>query len=508
MSPSVTASSPHLVDVDTHPLKQNPPSFHGDPTSHSEDLVLAPPPTAFTAIPTRYSPEPAGDPSGPSSNRDSSSHQRTLTSSFLDKLPPLISRASSVSVQSSRSPIKTPSSTQSRTPSITGSSASSSRPLSDRRQSKAHPIFGDWFSGNSAPISVGILPSPTKEVPPSPTRSYEADIEGEEPEPLYMSGMATNPAFTSRTPARPAVARNITSQSTASAATSKITSWFKGSASSDNASRPPQRPASYGVAAPDPRVRLDTEALLFPAGSPPDILSPHSFNDLLSAAEKALKDLHSAYIEKDKAWRHVSQDHEALQEEAEEAETRARHLKVQLEGMAARLQSREQELETERRRRQDLERRMMAEGRRKRSIRLVNPPVGVDSRESSGGMTGSAGSVSDSGFESDADAESVGSDPSRSPLMPLPWTSNQQSHIDRASLSSRPSFEVPPPRPATTVRLRGGPQRQGQRHEIGGLSSPWVMLAEAREENMALRGRVQDLENAVEGALDLVSGLG
>jgi len=248
--------------------------------------------------------------------------------------------------------------------------------------------------------------------------------------------------------------------------------------------------------------------LLFPTGAPPDILSPHSFNDLLSAAEKALRDLHSAYIVKDKALREVSQNHEVLQEEAEEAEIRARHLRVQLEGMAAQLQSKEHALETERRQCQGLERRMVADGRRKRSIRMVNPPLGIDSRESSGGMTGSAGSVSDSGFESDADAESVGSDPARSPLMPSPWTGSQQLHVDEASLSSRPSFEVPPPRPATTVRLRGGPQRQGQRHEISGLNSPWVMLAEAREENMALRGRVQDLENAVEGALDLVGGLG
>ncbi|KAF1986065.1 hypothetical protein K402DRAFT_394300 [Aulographum hederae CBS 113979] len=467
-----------------NPLRQNPPSLLSEDEGF-DDIILAPQ-SAFTAS-TRYAPEPASPSQDYDTNRSSSS--------FFSKLPPLITKASTVSYRSPQ-----------HSPTRSLSSFISRNTSGEEKQNRgSHPIFGDWFNGTSAPVNIGILPSTTSSRAASPTRAYYADISEESDVDSEDEG-AGNFRRHSRRPSlyTSPSSRSSTVPSATAMATSKISSWFSGgnkSSTSTSNSRAPRAPST-----PDAYAHLDTTALLFPHGSPPDILSPHSFHDLQYAAESALRNLHAAYLSKCSMYATVQHERddalaerEALEEEVEEAETRARHLRVQLEGMAKRLEEREEDVRNERKRREQLEKEMdgvaLGLGRRQRSVRLV--------RDRKDGEQAAA-SHSDSGFESDPEHDHEHSDTESLSSRRNPSSSERSSSPTLASSSG-----------ASVVKLRsagssnsGSGQWRTQESGMGmGLNSPWVMLSEARDENMRLRVRVGDLESAIEGALDLVGGM-
>lgn len=110
----------------------------------------------------------------------------------------------------------------------------------------------------------------------------------------------------------------------------------------------PSRFAFFSRSAPAPKVTqvsstLDDEFLnlnittaLFPNG-PADPFSPSSFKNLLISAEALLIKLQTAYKVRTLAVHELTREKEAQADELEEAETRAAHLKSQLEEMGKKL---------------------------------------------------------------------------------------------------------------------------------------------------------------------------
>lgn len=227
-------------------------------------------------------------------------------------------------------------------------------------------------------------------------------------------------------------------------------------------------------------------SLLLPHGSlgPED---PASFSELLKNADALITRLQAAYRHQEDQLKIARQEREAATEEAEEADTRARHLKLQLDDMCRKADDQHmacsamaEELATEKLRRvQDAERfqKEAASGRegKRRSF-----------RNSGASLTSMSSIASDSGFESDcypdteteAMADSIASRP-RTPLGEQQrWdssTKNAARPISRGSLQNR------------TCQVDAG---------------VWSWM---REEKGRLERRVKELEGAIDGCLDMVS---
>ena len=90
---------------------------------------------------------------------------------------------------------------------------------------------------------------------------------------------------------------------------------------------------AHGV---DEFLTLDVTSALFPSGEPSaqDPFSPAAFKNLLMNAEGLLLKLQTAYKLRTLSLHEISAEKEAMSEELEEAETRAKCLKSQLDDMA------------------------------------------------------------------------------------------------------------------------------------------------------------------------------
>lgn len=188
-------------------------------------------------------------------------------------------------------------------------------------------------------------------------------------------------------------------------------------------------------------------------------------------------------------------------EETEEAETRARHLKMQLEGMAAQVSVQEAKTEMlermlvqQQRETRDLRQQSLEQTPPRRvSLRLVpgNPHQQQEDVARNWKRTSRTG-ASDSGFESDGDSESVFS------MTGSPVSSSASTVENDAGTRDAVPAEAEKVR---MVRVERG-------HDAVFPSNVARAYApiEMRIENQRLRERVLELEQAVEGCLDLVSG--
>ena len=84
----------------------------------------------------------------------------------------------------------------------------------------------------------------------------------------------------------------------------------------------------------DGLLEMDVTAALFP-NEPANPFSPASFKNLQQQAEGLLLRLQMAYKERTIALRDMTAEKEAVAEESMGAATRAKHLKMQLDGMTA-----------------------------------------------------------------------------------------------------------------------------------------------------------------------------
>ena len=355
--------------------------------------------------------------------------------------------------------------------------------------------LANWFKGESEPIALGILPSPTKETPdPFDVSNTSSEVR---PSSLLQR---TSTAIAS---SKPAMASRL--------------SFLTGKGNST-------KPARQSIDLDDELINMDISKALRPM-RPSDPLSPSAVRDLQQQAESLLLRLQAAYKERTVSLRDVAAEKEALSEETEGAETKARHLKTQLDDMSTKLAEQDEammnlvdELAQEKLARRE------EEEARKRSVRLVehNTPPSARSRGAS-----LSNATSDSGFESEDDsaAESVFSrrNGAHSPAMSMSSVSTTNSP-DAYHASD---FHVSALSRTQSSRLRGFPVHVGKGISLSlqdniaeepirsvckncngtQASEAWNVVHMLQEENKCIKYRVGELEGALDGCLALVNGL-
>ena len=274
----------------------------------------------------------------------------------------------------------------------------------------------------------------------------------------------------------------------------------------------------------DELLDMDINKALFPSG-PADPSSPAALKNLQQQAESLLSRIQSAYRERTLQVREIAAEKEALADEALGAETRAQHLKMQLNDMSTKFTEQDQaimnlvdELAQEKlARRED-------EDARKRTLRLVeqaSPP------HTSHGRVSTAYTVSDSGFESEEEsmAESLFSRGNgvHSPTMSMSSVSTSNSPdayqfpdtYNSTSTSQAARLRLPATRNSKSMSTpyRNDPPEEAPPSSCtncqgGRASEAWSVVGVLQEENRCLKHRVGELEGALDGCLDVVTRLG
>lgn len=309
----------------------------------------------------------------------------------------------------------------------------------------------------------------------------------------------------------------------------------------------------------DELLNLKVEEALFPAGSPvgKDTFSPAAFKNLQTQATGLITKMQNAYRQKAQALTDVEMEREADREELEEAETRAKHLKFQLEDMAhkaaeqeRRMQQLMEELASERRARSELERSTAVFVNSKQQQRnslspgglyseagsTISEDLGVDDAERQK-RTWRKSNGTDTSFETDddsisfAESESVFSRP-RSPSVSTTTTTRgvETSSVIDMPIPTPQSMRGPSSNKRTSVQsvMSNATNRRSQMSTFQKLmkgisgegsdgcrnckgqdaSAAWDTVSLLRDENKSLKGRVSELEDCLEGALDAVNGIG
>lgn len=350
-------------------------------------------------------------------------------------------------------------------------------------------ILADWFQGESVPISIGVPLSPLKEK--SEFLDQTSIIE---------------PIMPRQVPSAPTTQPSAVSTGRFSFFSNKLTSPIPPLSDPD-----------------DEFANLDIKAALLPGGRG-DPFSPSSFKNLLQNAEGLLSRLQAAYKHRLVSFRELTAEKEAQDEELEEAQTRARHLKLQLDDMTRKIVEQDvammslvDELAGIKKLRQDEE--------AKKSIRLVE--VSDDGPchhcRHTKGVKKRVSDISDSGFESESDEESIFSHAhnSQSPTtstISSPGFASSDVFYD-SNLSRSGSRRVSPVNTVTPLdspsRDRRNPAQQNLMRldtcpNCAGVraSEAWSVVTTMKKENSALKQRVMNLEGTLDGCLDMVSGLG
>lgn len=340
----------------------------------------------------------------------------------------------------------------------------SSNSTPERRQpSQGNKLFNDLFSGESAPVRLGV-----------PTASLD-ELEDSE----FV--MEHHTEFTPR----PLSRRKTSAMSvTNSASKSGPKSWF---------GRKEAQPApSTNVQ--DEILNININNSLFPHG-PADPLSPHAFNDLLLNATALLERMQTAYKEKVEFLESIRPEMEAQKEEVAEAQTRADHLKMQLEDLGQKAEEQKQvNLELV----QQIAEEKVKTQEFANTIRLVNSDAQSGaSEESRRGKRRSAGSAADSGFESDTDRDTDVSSILSSGIQ-TPLSMHQpQVMLPPENIYDGSSWNVTP--------TKLGYERVNTLVGSNGNKGAWETIEHLRHENAGLRTEVESLKHGLQGVIDFVS---
>jgi len=465
----------------------------------------------------------------PATPRQPRTHQRSLTA----LLPFRTSRTNSASPQRSpqRSPVKERLDLDFM-PTLTGD-----RDGQIKIADKSRGGLSGWFSGTSEPVAVGVpindLEDPIVMSPPS------------------ESSRATSPdRGIAKLRKRPTVPTLDIAQQPPTKASTASTSRFAFFSPKTPASTQHQIPAELS----DELLTLDIRSALFPTGDN-DPFSPSAFKNLLANAEGLLTKLQTAYKIRTISLHELAGEKEAQAEELEEAETRAQHLKMQLEDMAQRVMAHDEEMKNVI---EELNRERQARAEekeaREKSINLIrthttspseelsphSEDLDVDSQRRRRPWRHSSGTInSETSFESDDEsggAESVFSrsmSPSLASVSEISTPEMGQAVFAKVvNISPKRGVERPKPvqqRSTFQKILKGisatpdnesqtskekdednelGMADEGCRNCRGGQASvAWDTVGLLRAENKGLKERMASLESAVEGALDLVNGL-
>jgi hypothetical protein len=364
-----------------------------------------------------------------------------------------------------------------------------------------------------------------------PTGGSPLGAEGSIPKPQISAQHSRN-SSTDSTPTRPprksqTEAGNFSTPKRTSTAS---TSRFAFLASPMSAlSRLTQSPAASG--GDDELLTLNIDTALFPSSSTTDrdAFSPAAFKNLQTNATGLLNKFQNAYRERTAALREVHSERTAQSDELEEAETRATLLKLQLDEMARKAATQEQEMK---KLMEDLE----AEKRLRLGERIAREKgltVTTPNPMSEGSTVSEDLGVEDDQRRKwrkslDTDEESVedGSIFSRS-RSPTIAQSIFEGSVSEQSTPHTKAVTLGPPKPRTLQQmstfqkilkgisgetLKEEDESQGNagcRNCRGqDASVAWDTVSLLRDENKAMKQRVAQLETSVESALDAVNGIG
>ncbi|KAG9240020.1 hypothetical protein BJ878DRAFT_546694 [Calycina marina] len=360
--------------------------------------------------------------------------------------------------------------------------------------------LGSWFTGSSAPVTVGISTQPT---------AQEMD--------------SSSAISSSKAPSPPRFG------------------FFSSKPASQIIQLPQHLIESDGL------LKLDIHTALHLTPSS-ETFSPAAFKNLQTNAEGLLSKMQTAYKLLSLKHHVLSEDLSTQEEEFEEADMRAQHLKTQLDDMSKKFSEQDSVIE-------NLvlelahERQLRAEEKdaREKSIALVRENARKHDKCCSGhsedlhadmniqrrGWRNSGGSTTEYESDIDSSSDSVFSR-SRSPTLTVnsatsAMTSDSTPEILQANLGGM----------AMLKDERGGIQRPKLVQQpstfqklmrantvVGGISSPtkevhgcsncrgqqasvaWDTVGLLKAENKGLKDRVETLEDAVDNALDLCAGLG
>ncbi|WEW56633.1 hypothetical protein PRK78_002081 [Emydomyces testavorans] len=370
-------------------------------------------------------------------------------------------------------------------------------------------LFAGLFQGESAPIRLGIVPSPSKEKDPT-------------------SG-GSSPTTQSR-PSSPTKKMAVTS-SLKNIAYSNPFSIFSAKPQQEQLSNMPE-PAN------DEFLNLDINATLFRAEMS-DLPPEEALFNFQRNAENLVRRLQSAYKLRTFALHQALAEKVEQKEELEETQSRLQNMKSQLDGMAAKaleqdkeMKALAEELKLERQKRQQ------EDEARRRSIMIVKKPD--DFPDAAGTQTSparrhtknsSGASVSgDSGFESadESISESVFSKRTDDtvPTRPASVISPTLDAVPCASMISTPSTYqpwpskskiTPPSRSSTYDKVLKGISAAGSSLSNftaskcpnchgAKVSDPGHVTTILQAENRVLKTRITELETAVEDCITLVGG--
>ncbi|KGO69035.1 hypothetical protein PITC_078600 [Penicillium italicum] len=361
-------------------------------------------------------------------------------------------------------------------------------------------VLSDWFQGKSDPVEVGLKMGPNGD--------------------SNMSGLDSRPASTSMSHTR----QNSTP-------TNRF-SFF-------GMRRQPNRP-SFPEPADDEFLNLDITAALLLPGT--DDTKNEALDALRDHADKVLRRMQEAYKQRTFAMHQALEDKKKKQEELQETRARVDHLKMQLDGMAAKVLDQEKamqamadDLEQERQMRKTEESRSRSD-----TMRMVHPDDDVPSMALQtprrGGKRASHSTfTSDSGFESgdESVADSIFSQREgvESPTSMLTSPSPNMSQIalsmptgpmptpiiqkNLAAVTSAP----PPARSSAYDRVLKGlaSTRLGSSFTGGNgnasncnicygvpASEAWSVMGILQDENRGLKTRLGELEVVIDDCLGLV----
>ncbi|ESZ97659.1 hypothetical protein SBOR_1975 [Sclerotinia borealis F-4128] len=307
----------------------------------------------------------------------------------------------------------------------------------------------------------------------------------------------------------------------------------------------------------DEYLALDIHSSLFPSGQA-DPFSPAAFKNLLVNAEGLLLKLQTAYKLRTLEFHEMKAEKDAQGEELEEAELRAKHLKLQLEDMAKKVTEQDTVME-EIVNQLAGEKQARVEDRDQITSRMKKTEEAASISQHCASCCSTAGeedlgvpqdtrvkwrksaSSTDLSGESDDDTASGGGESvfsrSRSPTLTVSTVMTRDSTRDStpdvtssfgrvgalqkdAQLTSNPTIVVqlkpkPKPKPQTSTfkKILGigssepSPASGCLNCSGQGASMAWDTVGLLRAENKGLKDRVGELEVAVEGALDICGGL-
>lgn len=374
-------------------------------------------------------------------------------------------------------------------------------------------LLPGWFQGGSDPASLEMAPSPTGEA-----SHPEMDS-------TVFNGTAMRPEVRSQT-------NRLQKRMTAPSST--LRSWFGPNKDADRPEIP--EPAD------DELLNLDVVSALFPTAASREY-NAESFKMLQSNAENILRRLQAAYKQRTFALHEAMAEKAELQEELAESRSRIQNIKMQLDGMAQRVQEQEaankaltEELQLERKRRQEAE---LARSTPQQPGGSVDDNISNSTTKRHEKRCSASTITTDSGFESgdESYAESVfsrrpecpGSPVSSVSLAPAPSTTTEitltpavdPSSTRSPSPSQSSSKTATPPTPQPPQRLSaydrivrgltpftstfsGGTSKCSNCHGVR-PSEAWSVVGVLKDENKGLKERIGELEKVIDDCLGLVT---